>query len=117
MPGPAATWDLAPGQRLAPSSTSFTADVSRLACNNGVTGEVADPLVEVTTTRVVVTFSTVDPDPRAATCPSNPPVQHEVRLDVPLKGRTLVDGRCLPGGAAETTLMCNDGGVRWTPAD
>src|SRR5262245_26414387 len=45
--GAAAVWQLAPRQDLTGSATRFTALVTRIACNNGVTGEVFAPGVRV----------------------------------------------------------------------
>jgi len=56
----AATWDLAPNQTLDADTTSFTALVTRLGCNSGVTGDVNDPDIELTDAEVVLTF-TVSP--------------------------------------------------------
>lgn len=45
--GDAAVWVLGPDQSIDRSSTTFTALVSRLECNNGVTGDVLAPEIHV----------------------------------------------------------------------
>lgn len=108
----AAVWDLAPDQTIAGPSTMFTALVSRLGCNNGVTGQVQAPEIRLGDTEVVVTFRVAPGPPHEAACPGNVPVPYEVDLGEPLRDRALVDGRCLPGGEAVTTIFCATGANR-----
>jgi len=114
VPGEAAVWFLRPDQHLAGSSTRFTALVSRLACNSGVTGQVLAPRIRAGKSEVVVTFTVARKEPGAATCPTNKEVPYEVELPEPLRGRALVDGQCLPGGEAATTAFCDPTSVRRT---
>ena len=107
-------WTVEPSQRLDPSSTGFTALVSRLACNSGVTGEVYAPKVQVGEDEIIVTFS-VAPTEGAQSCPSNDLVPHRVDLGEPLGDRSLVDGQCRPGAKASTTSFCLAGSARYTP--
>ena len=102
-----AVWALGPGQHLDGGSTAFTALVTRLGCNDGVTGDVVEPLVETSRSRIVVTFQVTPGEPEAARCPSNGASPYVVEVGEPMAGRQLVDGRCLPGGAAETTSFCD----------
>lgn len=55
--GDAAVWVLGRDQSIDRSSTTFTALVSRLGCNSGVTGQVLPPEIHMTESEVVVTFS------------------------------------------------------------
>ncbi|KQX76278.1 hypothetical protein [Aeromicrobium sp. Root472D3] len=98
-----AVWALGPGQPISTTSTSFTALVTRLGCNDGVTGDVVDPVVRTSRTRIVVTFQVTPGEPGAARCPGNRALPYVVDLEDPVGRRQLVDGRCLPDGAAETT--------------
>lgn len=113
--GDAAVWDLGLDQRLQRSSTRFTALVSRLDCNNGITGEVSAPEIHISESEVVVTFSVAPMRPHAAACPANDQVPYTVDLGEPLRDRALVDGRCLAGGEAATTSFCATGPTRFRP--
>lgn len=57
----AASWSLAPGQQVGPTSKQLDVLVTRVGCNSGVTGKVEEPEVEVKSDRVIVTF-TVTPE-------------------------------------------------------
>ncbi|MEU4164927.1 hypothetical protein [Actinoplanes sp. NPDC026670] len=114
-PGEAAVWTLPEGTSLSASSTAFTALVSRLGCNSGVTGEVLAPGIRVGETEIVVTFTVAPKPPGAAACPSNDQVRFEVGLPEPLRGRQLVDGQCLAGAEAAATSFCHPGPVRYKP--
>lgn len=111
--GDAAVWSLPGDARLAESTTTFTAGVSRLDCSSGVTGTVLEPQIDHDDDRVVVTFVVERLPEGAADCQGNPEVPYEVVLDEPLGDRELVDGACLPGGEAEATSHCRNNGVRW----
>lgn len=113
--GAAAVWVGGPDQELGPSSTVFTALVSRLGCNSGVTGEVLSPDIRVTESDVIVTFSVAPERSGAADCQGNDQVPYEVSLPEPLGDRALVDGQCLDGGEAGTTSFCQPDGTRWAP--
>lgn len=111
--GDPAVWSLAPHQNLSAGSTEFTALVSRLGCNSGVTGRVLGPGVILTTTSVTVTFTVPHTD--GGRCPSNDRVPIKVRLSDPLGHRALVDGQCLDtAGAARTAFCTANHGVRWS---
>jgi hypothetical protein len=110
----AATWDLAPDQSLDAETTTFTALVTRLDCNSGVTGEVNDAEVEFTDTEVVITFTVSPRTPGDGDCQGNDPVRHEVDLPQALGDRALVDGQCA-SAEAEDTEPCRPDGVRYTP--
>jgi hypothetical protein len=114
-PGDAATWQLGPEQSLQSTSTGFTALVSRLGCNGGVTGQVLAPEIHPSQSEIVVTFRVAPKEPGAAPCPSNNQVPYEVDLGEPLRGRAVVDGQCLPGGEAADTADCADGPTRFRP--
>lgn len=114
--GAVATWRLARGQAIDADATAFTAEVSRLECNSGVTGEVFAPTVVESDDRVVVTFTVAPSARRAATCQGNAPVPADVRLEAPIGDRVLVDGACEPGGGAVTTSLCSREGVRFRGA-
>lgn len=110
-----ATWTVQAADHLGPDTTSFTALVSRLGCNNGVTGDVHDPEVSVEPGRVVVTFA-VDPIETDASCPDNDDVPYEVVLPEPLGDRSLVDGQCASGADASHTALCRPDGIRYSPS-
>lgn len=111
--GEAAVWEVDPAEEIDESSTTFTALVSRLGCNGGVTGQVLDPVVESDATQVVVRFAVAPKEPGAANCQGNDLVPVEVDLGEPLGDRSLVDGECLPGGEAPGTAFCDPDGVRF----
>lgn len=110
--GAAATWDLKPGQPLKPSMTSLSVLVTRVGCNNGVTGEVNEPRITTTASEVVVTFTVTPEQPGAANCLGNNPKPYTVALPEPLGERALVDGACLQGGEGSGMSSCPAGGVR-----
>jgi hypothetical protein len=107
-------WEVRAGRQVGPDTNSFTALVSRLGCNNGVTGEVHKPEVSVEDDAVVVTFS-VDPINTDASCPDNDVVPYEVVLPEPLGDRSSVDGQCASDRDARRTPFCQHGGVRYSP--
>ncbi len=110
----AATWDLAPDQSLDAETTTFTALVTRLDCNSGITGEVNEPEIEFTDSEVVITF-TVSPRTRGdGDCQGNDQIRHEVDLPQALGDRALVDGQCA-ASEADGTEPCRPDGVRYTP--
>jgi hypothetical protein len=113
--GDPAVWFLGLDQELQESTTTFTALVSRLGCNDGVTGQVLEPEIRMSESEVVVTFSVAPKQPGPATCPDNDEVSYEVDLGEPLGARALVDGQCLPGGEAATTSFCRPGATRFRP--
>lgn len=115
MRSDAAVWVLGPDQSLQRSSTKFTALVSRLGCNNGVTGQVLAPEIHTSEAEVVVTFFVAPKQRGAAACQSNNQVSYDVDLDAPLQGRALVDGQCLPGEEAATTAFCVPDATRFRP--
>ena len=109
--GDPAIWFVSDEEPPTAASTSFTADVTRLGCNGGVTGTVLEPRIESSETSVVVTFDvTASPGPHE--CPSNDRVPVVVELGTAIGDRQLVDGACRSDRAA-TTVFCRDGSVRW----
>ncbi|GAA3744561.1 hypothetical protein GCM10022225_30280 [Plantactinospora mayteni] len=112
--GDPAVWVLGPRQSLHRSSTTFTALVWRLGCNNGTTGQVLPPRVQLGESEIVVTFAVAPKQQDPAPCPGNDQVSFEVDLGEPLQGRTLVDGQCV-GGRAASNGFCADGATRFTP--
>jgi hypothetical protein len=113
--GAAAVWELQSGQRLTAFTTGFTALVSRLECNNGITGAVMAPNVQIRNSEIVVTFQVEPKEPGGADCQGNEWVPYEVTLNEPIGDRALIDGQCLPGWAAEQTSFCDPDPRRWTP--
>lgn len=113
--GDAAVWALRPNSSIDRSSTTFTALVSRLGCNSGVTGKVLAPEIQMSKSAVVVTFSVAPGKPGGANCQGNNEVAYEVDLGEPLLDRKLVDGQCLPGGEAVTTSFCVPDATRYKP--
>jgi hypothetical protein len=111
--GDAAVWWLSGDSELTSKTSSFTAIVSRLGCNSGVTGNVLEPQLDYGDTQVVVTFEVELASGGAHFCQSNREVPYEVVLLEPVGDRELVDGACLAEGEARTTSHCAQGGVRW----
>ena len=114
--GEPAVWYVDPRQDMTPESTTFTALVSRMACNSGVTGNVLAPAIDAGPAEIVITFR-VGPDerPGAATCQSNDEVPVEVELREPLGQRSLVDGECSQNDGAKTTGFCLPNATRFAP--
>lgn len=111
--GDPASWHLAPGQSLTASSTGFTALVSRMDCNGGVTGQVLPPAIRSTSSEIVVTFTVAAKSPGPAPCQGNNQVPYEVELGEPLRGRALVDGLCGEGGTQAGTAFCEPTATRY----
>ena len=101
----------------APSATerSFIAQVTRLGCNDGITGQVNTPDVQLSQTRIVITFTVERATDGAHTCPGNAEVRYTVNVGEPIGNRQLIDGACVSEGEAKTTSFCTDDGVRWNP--
>ena len=110
-----AVWNASP--EAAPSTTaqSFIAQVTRLGCNDGITGNVNAPNVQLSQTRIVITFSVERATAGAHTCPGNAQVRYTVNIGEPIGNRQLIDGACVSEGKAKTTSFCSDAGVRWNP--
>lgn len=105
-------WALVQGSRPGADTRRFTAAVSRLGCNGGVTGQVYPPSVAYEEARVVVTFAVVAVTGNA-TCQGNRSKPFEVVLAEPIGDRQLFDGQCLTGSPGEGTSFCEPDGVRW----
>ena len=100
-PGDPAVWVVDGDAAPSPASSSFTALVSRLRCSGGTTGRILRPGVVVTHTEVIVRFTAEALGPGAFTCQGNDWVPYRVDIGQPIGNRTLVEGGCAPGGAAE----------------
>ena len=111
----AAVWSASP--EAAPSTTaeSFIAQVTRLGCNDGITGQLNAPDVQLSQTRIVVTFTVERAPDGGHTCPGNAQVRYTVNIGEPIGNRQLIDGACVSEGEAKTTSFCTDAGVRWNP--
>ena len=107
-----AVWKIDPNTPPMPASERFIALVARLACNDGVTGEVLPPDVAIRRTEVVITFKVAPAKPGFHNCLGNHPVAQSVNVGQPIGDRQLVDGACL-SGAAKSTSHCSEGAVRW----
>ncbi len=105
------TWELQ--GTPSPEATEVAVLVTRLECASGVTGEVLAPVVHLADDRVVIETPVADNGSDAAECPSNDAVSVTVRLGEPLGNRSLVDGACLTGEAADL-VMCEEP-ERWRP--
>jgi hypothetical protein len=101
-----------PDQTLDAQTSTFTADVTRLGCNDGVTGTVNDPNIDVTDDEVVVTFTVSPGPPDIAGCPGNEEAPYQVQLPEPLGDRSMTDGACVDGEARDTSF-CLPSGVRF----
>ncbi len=113
--GAAAMWDLAAGQMIDAGTTTVVVTVTRVECNNGVTGTVNAPDIRTSDDEVVITF-TVSPDEpgTAAACPGNDGVEYEVRLPEAVGDRALVDGACVSTGAGDAAA-CTRAAARRAP--
>ena len=91
-----ATWRLA-GSDTSTNTTSFTADVTELACAGAQSAEerIQPPIIEYTENSVIVTFF-VEPLSGFQECPGNPSSTVEIQLAQPLGARTLLDGAVWP---------------------
>lgn len=105
-PGDPAVWTTDRDAPPSPTASTFTAMVTRLGCNGGVTGRVLRPGVIASDTEIVITFTVEAAGPGDHTCPGNDPVPYEVDLGRALEDRDLIDGSCQPGRAAERTSFC-----------
>jgi hypothetical protein len=110
----AAVWFIKSNKDVTSASRTFTAYVSRLGCNGGVTGKVLQPTIQKSDTRIVVTFTVEAAPPGFHTCQGNDRVPMLVDLGEALGDRQLVDGACRSGAEAATTAFCVDGSVRWS---
>ena len=110
----AAVWSIKANKDVTSASRTFTAYVTRLGCNSGVTGKVLQPTIEKSNTRVVVTFTVEAATPGGHTCQGNNQVPMVVDLGEALGQRQLVDGACRSGAEAATTAYCVGGSVRWS---
>lgn len=113
--GEPAVWFISSHDDVTNASKSFTAFVTRLGCNGGVTGAVLQPTIDARDTRIVVTFTVKAAPPGAHTCQGNDRVPIVVDLGEAIGKRQLVDGACRSGQAAATTSFCVEGSVRWKP--
>ncbi len=109
-----AVWDVGESSSLDADTNTFTALVTRLECNSGVTGDVNDPDIERTDDRVVITFTVRPKEAAAADCQGNDQVPYEVEIPEPLGNRELVDGACT-STEANSTIFCQPDGVRYAP--
>jgi hypothetical protein len=93
----AASWRLAPGQRINSDTTSFRVDVTEWACASGQSNaeRLQTPLIFEEAARVVVVFTVTRQD-GSFTCIANPSTRVEVHLTQPLGSRPLLDGGTLP---------------------
>lgn len=64
----AASWKIAPGEEIGPTSEQLQVLVTRVGCNSGVTGNVEEPEIEVNSDRVIVTFVVTPGEPGSANC-------------------------------------------------
>lgn len=105
-----ATWSLPAGAAISGSSESFTVQVTRDSCNNGVTGVVSRPSIDFGDTEVVVTFSVEPTTPGTHTCQMNPAVDVAVSMGEPIGDRLLIDGGCRDSLGPEASSC-----IRWRP--
>ena len=111
----AASWKIAPGEEVGPTSKQLQVLVTRVGCNSGVTGNVEEPEIEVNSDRVIVTFVVTPGEPGSADCQGNPVVPFRLTLPEPLGSRALADGQCLTNDDVASTAFCADGGLRYEP--
>ena len=119
LPAPtsvSATWRVDPEAELAPESTVVPVLVSRIECNNGVTGEIVDhsasTLLDENAIRIEFWVGPVNEG--EANCPDNDEVPFDVELPEPLGNQVLIDGVCGSDANVATTIWCQTD-VRWDP--
>lgn len=112
--GAAAMWDLGAGQTIDAGTTTFVVTVTRVECNNGVTGTVNAPDVTTSDDDVVITFTVSPVQDGPAACPGNDGVAYEVRLPEAIGDRALVDGGCVSTGAGDAAA-CTRAAARRAP--
>lgn len=66
-----ASWTLAPGQEVGPTTRELGVLVTRVECNSGVTGQVEEPKIEVKSDRMIVTFVVTPGRVGSADCQGN----------------------------------------------
>ena len=111
--GEVAVWDVAPGHRIDEGTTAVAVLVTRLGCNDGVTGAVNPPRVTVSPTDIAIAFTVSPLQTGAAGCPGNDQVEYVVELPEPLGDRPLIDEACVSTEAANTVYCETD--VRFAP--
>lgn len=103
--GDPAVWEPSDRWSVDVTSESVEIGVSRVGCASGTTGEVLAPVVSYEPGRVVIEVDVAaDRSDGAQSCPRNDVVPVVVDLAEPVGDRDLVDGACLDGEAASTTL-------------
>lgn len=113
LPGDVGNWKITSDQDISTETTSFIIDVWRLACSNGETGEILDPIVDMQEEQIVIYARVAALPDGAYNCPGNDLVPATITLEQPIGERPLVDGECLQGEAS-TTAFCLES-VRWNP--
>ncbi len=109
-----AVWELAPDSTVDAQTTTLTVLVNRVGCNDGVTGTVNTPDINVDEAEVVVTFFVSPGEPLAANCSGNNSVAYDVVLPEPLGDRRLLDGAC-DRPEARSLVFCEPDGIRSSP--
>lgn len=109
-----AVWSLQAPNQLGADTTTFAVLVRRVGCNNGVTGEVQEPDIQVEDTKITISFAVL-PEQTTADCLGNDEVPYEVALPGPLGDRQLIDGQCAEGAEGSGTIFCRPDGVRYAP--
>jgi hypothetical protein len=103
--GEPAVWDIDAARPPRADDRVLTAQVTRLACASGETGEVLAPSVVESAEQVVITFTVAPRPPGTSFCSTNKPVAYEVTLAAPLGQRVLIDGTC-DSPPAKATSLC-----------
>ncbi len=93
-----ATWMLAEGVTVGPSTTSFAVDVTEIDCASGRPSDdrLLDPIIAYLPREVLVIFTVTPPPGEEQECPGNPSTRQIVELREPLGNRTLWDAAVLP---------------------
>lgn len=86
--------------------------VSRIACADGVTGRVQEPVVTYQTDRIVIQVDVEPLRPSEASCPGSEQVPVRVDLSEPVGEREIVDGTCLE----RRDLVDCQRPARWSPS-
>jgi hypothetical protein len=111
--GEPAVWFVGAHDRPSAASTSFTAYVTRVGCNDGVTGTVLPPTIDERETQLVVTFAVEPSPPGNHTCPSNNRVPIVVKFGEAIANRQIIDGACDSSRNTPTSAFCRNGRARW----
>ena len=104
-------WDVS-GNNLTDASTTFSVQVTRVACNSGSTGVPLKSKIAYSDTEIVITLRVSPGEKGSRTCIGNQPVDRIVHLVEKIGHRALVDGECRAEDGPSTSSLCFGRGIR-----